>query len=110
MIKKLSWPTNTRMHLLAEVLDEKSLEKLIDFFKDLSESERTIRLPKRQTVKKLIAYYFWQKILSGSKTWSEVRQQMKKLMGKEALREFNITKKEMYRLFRQRRNEIKNGK
>jgi len=110
LIKKLSWPQNTRMYLLEKVLDEKSLERLIDFFKDRSETERIIRLPKRQTVKKLIAYHFGQKIESGEKTWSEIRQQMKNLMGRQALREFNITKKEMYRLYKQRLNEIKNGK
>jgi len=110
LIKKLSWPQNTRMYLLEKVLDEKSLERLIDFFKDRSETERIIRLPKRQTVKKLVAYYFWQKIESGELSWSEVRQRMKKLMRKEALREFNITKKETFRLYKQRLNEIKNGK
>lgn len=108
IIKELNWPANCRMALLKEVLDEETLEKLINYFMDRSEAERMIRLPKRQTIKKLIAYHYGKKVYFGEMEWPEILKQMKEK--RQTLKELNLSKKEMVRLFDQRKKEIKNEK
>ena len=108
IIRELSWPKNCHMDLLKEVLDEETLEKLISHFMDKSEAERMIRFPKRQTIKKLIAYHYGKKVYFGEMNWSDILKQMKEK--RQTLKELNLSKKEMVRLFDQRKKEIKNEK
>jgi len=75
---------------------------------DKSEAERMIRLPKRQTIKKLIAYHYGKKVYFGEMNWSEILKQMKEK--RQTLKELNLSKKEMIRLFDQRKKEIRNEK
>jgi len=105
ILKELNWPANCRMELLKEVLDEETLEKLINHFMDKSEAERMIRLPKRQTIRKLIAFYYGKKVYFREMEWSEILKQMKEK--RQTLKELNLSKKEMVRLFDQRKKEIK---
>lgn len=108
ILKELNWPANCRIELLKEVLDEEALEKLINHFMDKSEAERMIRLPKRQTIRKLIAYHYGKKVHFGEMNWSDVLKQMKKKG--QTLKELNLSKKEMVRLFEQRKKEVRNCK
>jgi len=106
IFKELAWPTSCRIELLKEALGEEILEKLINHFMDKSEAERMIRLPKRQTIRKLIAYHFGKKVYFGEMSWSEVLKQMREKG--QTLKELNLSKKEMMRLFEQRKKEIEN--
>lgn len=108
IFKELAWPANCHMGLLREVLDEETLEKLINHFMDKSEEERMMRFPKRQTIKKLLAYHYGKKVHFGEMSWSEVLKQMKKKG--QTQKELNLSKKEMVRLFEQRKREILNEK
>lgn len=106
ILRELNWPKSCRIELLKEILGEETLEKLINYFMDKSEAERMIRLPKQQTVRKLIAYHYGKKVHFGEMSWSEVLKKMKEKG--QTLKELNLSKKEMMRLFEQRKKEIEN--
>ena len=112
LFKKLSWPVNTRMGLLAEVIPEDLLIRLLTLFMDRPEEERIVRFPKRQTVLKCLAYHYGEKVERGELTWKEVMKELKgdyptlkKLREKTRLK---ISQKEMKKLHAQRVKEIEN--
>lgn len=115
LFKKLEWPMNTRMDLLAEVLPEDSLVRVLTSFKDRSEEERCVRFPKSQTILKCLAYYYGQRVEKrGELSWKEVMKELKgnyptlKELRKET--KLKISQKEMKKLFQQRKKEIANEK
>ncbi len=77
LFKKLNWPKNTHMDLLAEVLSENSLHRLLKLFRDRSEEERIVRFPKHQTILKCLAYYLGERVESGEISWKEAMQEWK---------------------------------
>lgn len=100
----LNWSRNTRMDLLAEVLDEEILEKLIFHFCDESEDVRKIRLPKRSTILKCVAFYYGQKVMQKKTTWAKVMKEIRAEFG--LLKNANITQKKFKRYYQQRFKEI----
>ncbi len=107
-ILDLNWPKNIRMDLLAEVLDEEMLERLIFCFCDKSEAERKIRLPKRSTILKCVAFYYGQQVLQKKTTWKKVMENLKAEFG--LLKNANVTQKKFKQYYQQRFNEIMSEK
>ncbi|MCK4500101.1 hypothetical protein KAU11_06350 [Candidatus Babeliales bacterium] len=112
LFTKINWPVNTCMDLLAEVLPEDLLLKLLSLFMGKSEGKRCVRFPKRQTILKCLAHYFGQRVERGELTWKEIMRELKgnyptlKQLRKET--KLNISQKEMKKLCAQRRKEIQN--
>lgn len=77
LFSKLMWLKNTRMDLLAEVIPEDLLLKLLSLFMGKSEEERIVRFPKRQTILKCLAHYYGQRIERGELSWKEVMKELK---------------------------------
>lgn len=114
LFRKLNWPTNTHMNLLATIIPDDLLLRVLTLFKDRSEEERIVRFPKAQTILKCLAYYYGQKVERDELSWKLV---MKSLKGnyptlKELRKEtkLKISQKEMKKLFQQRKKEISNEK
>ena len=116
LFTKLNWPKNTRMDLLAEVIPEDLLLKLLKLFRDRSEEERIVRFPKAQTILKCLAYYYGQQVERGELSWKEVMRELKDWGNFKTLKELRketklkISQKEMKKLFQQRKKEIQNEK
>jgi len=112
LFSKLNWPTNTHMNLLAEIIPEDLLLRVLTLFKDRSEEERMVRFPKSQTIVKTLAYYYGQRVERGELSWKEVMKELKghyptlKQLRKET--KLKISQKEMKKLFQQRMKEINN--
>jgi len=104
LLSKLAWPGNYRIHELAEVLDEKNLIALIIHFADRSPKERAFLFPRRQVIKKVLSHHFGKKVEDGELSWDEVMEDLKDRFTE--LKQIHITRKEVKRLFRQRRKEI----
>lgn len=102
--RKLSWPANLHMDLLSQVLTERQLAKLINFFADRPPGERIIRLPKRQTILKALCFYYGEKVDVGKLTWDEVMEELRLKFGN--LEKFGLSRKKVKYLFGQRRREI----
>ena len=99
--KKLSWPANTNMDLLAKALTERELIKLLKFFSNRSEKDRIIRLPRKAIIVKCLIFAYMEQVSAG------------KMDEKEALSELRLKlgylcpeKKEIKRLYYQRKKEI----
>ena len=114
LFAKLNWPKNTRMDLLAEVLPEDLLIKLLKLFRDRSEEERIVRFPKLQTIRKCLAYYLGERVESGEISWKDAMQEWKgdyrtlKELGEERIG-MKTSRKELKNLHKQRKKEIENG-
>lgn len=112
LFKKLSWLKNTHMDLLAQVLPEDMLLRLLTLFRDRSEEDRIVRFPKSQTILKCLAYYYGQRVERDELSWKEVMKELKgtyptlKKLRKET--KLKISQKEMKKLFAQRKKEIAN--
>ena len=112
LFAKLNWPKNTRMDLLAEVLPEDLLIKLLKLFRDRSEEERIVRFPKLQTIRKCLAYYLGERVESGEISWKEAMQEWKgdyrtlKELGEERIG-MKTSRKELKNLYAQRKKEMK---
>jgi len=115
LFSKLNWPKNTHMDLLAEVIPENLLLKLLKLFRDRSEEERIVRFPKRQTILKCLAYYLGQKVEIDELSWKEVMREWKgdyptlKELG-EKEKGMKTSRKELKNLHSQRKKEIEMGK
>jgi hypothetical protein len=111
LFTKLNWPKNTRMDLLAEVIPEDLLLKLLKLFRDRSEEERIVRFPKRQTILKCLAYYLGQRVERDELSWKEVMREWKgdyptlKELG-EKEKGMKTSRKELKNLHSQRKKEI----
>ena len=111
LFSKLNWPKNTRMDLLAEVIPEDLLLKLLKLFRDRSEEERIVRFPKRQTILKCLAYHLGQRVERDELSWKEVMKELKgdyptlKELGKKE-KGMKISRKELKNLHSQRKKEI----
>lgn len=116
LFSKLSWPKNTHMDLLAEIIPEDLLLRVLTLFMDRSEEERIVRFPKRQTVLKCLAYYYGQRVENDELSWKAVMKELKdwgKFKTLKELREktkLKISRKELKNLFAQRKREIANEK
>jgi len=113
LFAKLNWPKNTRMDLLAEVLPEDLLIKLLKLFRNRSEEERIVRFPKLQTIRKCLAYYLGERVESGEISWKEAIQEWKgdyrtlKELGEKRIG-MKASRKELKNLHKQRKKEIEN--
>lgn len=103
-LKNFMFPANMKMELLSEILDEGTLWKLIIHFMDKSERTRMIRMPKRQTILKLLAFHYGSKVMRGETSWDEVMKSFKKEF--DVLKNIGVSRKEFKRLFRQKFKEI----
>jgi len=103
--KKLSWPANTNMDLLTQCLTERELLKLLKFFADKPETDRIIRMPKQQTIVKSILFYYLEQVAVGKMKEKDALIELKLKLG-------NLcpSKKEIKRLYNQRKKEILEGK
>jgi hypothetical protein len=103
------------MDLLAEVLSEKSLLRLLKLFRNRSEEERIVRFPKLQSIRKSLAYYLGQRVESGEISWKEAMQEWRgdyptlKKLGEEKIG-MKMSRKELKNLYSQRKKEIANEK
>lgn len=101
---ELTWPSSSKMNILGEVLDDETLLRLIAHFRNRKQEDRIIRFPKNQTIEKMFAYYFGKKVEAEEMTWEEV---MKKLKGTQRfLKDAGITRKNVKKLFAQRKFEL----
>lgn len=114
LFRKLSWPKNTHMDLLAQIIPENLLIRLLGSFKNRSEEERIVRFPKSETILKCLAYYYGQKVESGVVSWKGIMKNLKgdystlKQLRKET--KLRISQKEIKKLFAQRKREIEDGR
>lgn len=89
------------MNLLGKALTEKELSKLLEFFADKSESDRIIRLPKRQTIIKSIIFFYMELIDAGKISKIRALTEMRLKLGKNCPCWW-----ECKRLYHQRKKEI----
>ena len=101
---KLCWPEGLNLNILFTVLSERNLRALLSQHSQEERRARRIILPSHKTIKKVIFHYIWSLVENGEISWDEVKGDFKKEFG--TLREANISKKEMKRLYVQRRKEI----
>lgn len=105
---KLSFPKNTNMNLLTQVLTEREVVKLLNFFADRPPEERIIRLPRRKVILKAICFFYGEQVSLGKMTWDEVVKELEIRFGNLAA--VGLSEKEIKRLFDQRTKEIRKGK
>jgi len=101
---KLCWPAGLNLDILFIVLSERNLRALLSQHSQEERRARRIILPSHKTIKKVIFHYIWGLVENGEISWDEVKRDFKKEFG--TLKEANISKKEMRRLFRQRKKEV----
>jgi hypothetical protein len=105
--RKLSFPKGLNLGLLASLLDEEQLEKLIIDSAEKSRAERRVVLPSKTCLKKVVAHFIWSEILAKKLSWPMVKNELMKAGSLKALK---LSKAEIERLWLQRKKEIKKEK
>ena len=104
----LSWPKKYRMDEFKQILPEQLLAAMVVYFAGMRKDSRIIEFPSRHVLKKCIAHYFGTKVSKREMTWDDVMKELKR--GFNTLNEIPISRKEIKRLFLQRKKEIKKEK
>lgn len=103
-LRKLSFPKNVHMQLLFEILTEREIVKLLNFFAEKPPSQRIIRFPRRKVILKAISFYYGELVMAGSMTWEQAVRELRIKFG--SLEKFGLGQKEIKRLYKQRKREI----
>ncbi len=109
--EKLNWPKGLNLELLAplrQFVPEKAFKEFIVGFSREPRKNRRIIFPSKRTIKKVYFHYVWSLIKMGTVSWDEIKEKFKNDF--KTLKAMGVTKFEAERLFRQRKNEIKEAK
>ena len=104
----LSWPKKYRLDEFAAILPERLLLALVGYFAGMEKGDRIVEFPSRHVLKKCLCHYYGTLVAEGKMSWDEVMGDLKE--GFETLNEIPISRKEVKRLFLQRKKEIKKEK
>lgn len=102
--KDLKWPVAMNLHLLAEVISEKTLREFLVSRSKESRLKRRIMLPSETCIRKIFCHYFWSQIQDGKMSWNELKNYFRSAFG--SMKALKITKREVQRLYEQRQIEI----
>ena len=106
--KEIKWPKGLNLELLMEVMAEGDLKKLISDNMGSTRLKRRIILPSRTCLKKILCWFYWQKIESGEKTWDEIKNDLRREF--KSLKSIGMSKEKVKKLWAQRQKEIDNEK
>ncbi len=104
VFKEFEWPKGLNLEVLAGVLSEDDLGKLIADSMIKTRAERRIILPSLSCVRKIQAHAIWKKILSGFLTWEKFKKDIQKEHGNMLM--VGIRKDKVIELYEQREKEI----
>lgn len=105
-ISELDFPQAMNMDLLAEILPEKKLLKLILESCPKERKARRIVLPSKSCLKKVVCFYYGKRVKSGKMSWAQAMKKIKDNNYK-TLKEAGLEREACKRLFLQREREIK---
>lgn len=101
---QLRFPAGLNLNLLADVLPEKTFREFIVAHSKKERKKRRIMLPSYKTIKKVYCHYIWTQVKAGKTTWEKVKKEFQRNFG--TLKEGNISKEQIIRLYLQREKEI----
>ena len=106
--KDLNFPSRLNLELLSTIVPEDKLIGLIKKNATKSRLERRIILPSHRCISKVIAYYFGERVEKGKMNWYQVMEKLKTTGRAKDLASVGLDRKEIKRLFAQRKKEIRN--
>lgn len=101
---QLKWPAGLNLSLLANILPENKFRNFIVKYSMKKRKDRRIILPSHSCVKKTYFHYLWDLVETGKMSWDEIKMDFRKDFN--TLKEAGIEKKEIKKLYNQRKKEI----
>ena len=101
---KLNWPQKSGLQKIGKILPEDYLIDLILHFANKSKKERIIEFPSLHVLKKIVCYHYGTLVEKEKMSWDEVMEELKEKF--KTLKELDISRKEVKRLYLQRQKEI----